>query len=109
MVNQQLLGRFRGSTHRDRFELNTVVGEVCQEYAQRFADQRIALDVDVSRDLWVHVDRTMLATALRKLVENALDAMPNGGELTVTGLMGRLGLEIEVADSGPAIRGAPLR
>ncbi len=105
MANQDLRERFLGPMRRGRFELAEIVREVCDNVTQRLAEQNVLLELDVPDDLWVSVDRTMIATALRKLVDNAVEAMSGGGELTITGVLGRFGLEIEVADSGSGISG----
>jgi signal transduction histidine kinase len=45
----------------------------------------------------------MLRRGLLNLVLNAVDAMPRGGELSLTACRTPAGLEIEVADSGPGV------
>ena len=51
----------------------------------------------------MELDPILMREAFRKLIDNAIEAMPTGGQLTITSLVGRRGLEIEVADSGRGI------
>jgi signal transduction histidine kinase len=48
-------------------------------------------------------DREMLRRCITNLSLNAIDAMPNGGELVITSYSGPHGFELEIADSGPGL------
>jgi len=48
----------------------------------------------------VRADRTLLARALTNLVENALQAMPDGGLLRLAASVSHTGVTIEVQDAG---------
>ncbi len=85
------------------FELDALVLEVCESLAPQFHAQGIDTDLDIPAHLTVTADRDMIRRATLNLILNALDAMPEGGELAVTGLCSCGGVELEIADSGPGI------
>jgi signal transduction histidine kinase len=80
-----------------------VVDDVCASLAPQLSAQDIETVTDVPRNLGILADRNMLRCAILNLTLNALDAMPDGGRLVVTSFIGRNGLELEVADSGPGL------
>lgn len=86
-----------------RLELASLILEVTEAYEDAF--QRCAIDVelDVPHNLWVELDPILIRDAFRKLIDNAVEAMPSGGQLTITSLIGRTGLEIEFADTGRGV------
>jgi signal transduction histidine kinase len=85
------------------FPLDQLVREVCHDLEPQLAAQGIRTDVDIPWGLSITADRDMLRRATLNLILNALDAMPQGGELAVTGMSHRGSVELEIADSGPGI------
>jgi signal transduction histidine kinase len=77
--------------------------EICDSLSPQFTAQGIDADLDVPPQLRVTADRDMLRRAALNLMLNALDAMPQGGKLLVTGTASPCGVELEIADSGPGI------
>ncbi len=72
--------------------------------------QKVRVQLAVPPELpEIRGDRTLLAQAVRNLVQNALQAMPGGGSLTVrAGVFGATGaspshLLVSVSDTGPGI------
>src|SRR5205807_1739560 len=65
--------------------------------------QDIEVELDIPLRLSILADEEMVRRAVLNLVLNALDAMPDGGELLFTGCAGPQGVELEVADSGPGL------
>ncbi|MGM0485966.1 MAG: sensor histidine kinase [Planctomycetota bacterium] len=84
-------------------QLDALVREVCEALSSQFIAQGITTNVDISPSISVPADRDMLRRAVLNLVLNALDAMPAGGELVITGASGSAGVDLEVADSGPGL------
>ncbi len=83
-----------------RLDIASLIAEVSSTYTELFDERRIDVDLDVPHNLWVDLDPVLMRDAFRKLIDNAIEAMPGGGVLVITSLVGRNGLEIEFADSG---------
>ena len=77
--------------------------DVCESLGPQLDAQGIAWQIDAPVMMQMFADREMLRRALLNLVLNAVDVMPQGGELLLTAVQGRRGIELEVADSGPGI------
>jgi signal transduction histidine kinase len=80
------------------FSLRWVVDDVLASVD--LPPQGITARVDIDANLLISADQAMLRRAVMNLVLNACDAMPNGGELVITGCDGANGVELEIADSG---------
>lgn len=92
-----------------RVNLRKLVDDVLDALAPQLDAQGIAITVDVPSGLAARADHDMLRRAVLNLALNALDAMPDGGELTITGVDGLYGCELEIADSGPGLSDEALR
>lgn len=64
----------------------------------------IALEMDIDGALSVPADAVRTADLIRTLVNQAIDEMPDGGDLTVTACQTARGIELEVADTGGDIQ-----
>lgn len=86
-----------------RMELAQLMVDVTSDYSQTLEHKSIDLEVDVPHGLWFDLDAVVMRDAVRKIIDNAIEAMPQGGMLVITSLITRKGLIIEFADSGPGV------
>ncbi|NLE38012.1 MAG: HAMP domain-containing histidine kinase [Pirellulaceae bacterium] len=91
------------------FAVSRLADEVCAALAPRLSAQSIETVIDIPGDQNVLADRDMLRQALTNLAANAVDAMPDGGTLTITSARTEQGLELEVADTGMGLPEATRR
>ena len=101
-------------SHPEKNDLKEVVQDALKIYEGLFAEQSIRVVVKTEEGILpVLIDKDQIKQALRNLINNAVDAMPEGGALTVSA--GREELHdvtymfLRVSDSGPGIarRGPP--
>lgn len=88
---------------RRSFPVRQLVREVCDALLPQLAAQHVRVQTDIADDDLLWADREMLRRAVLNLALNALEAMPDGGELTFTCWSGPRAVELEVADTGPGI------
>jgi signal transduction histidine kinase len=84
-------------------DLRGLVDEVVSSMAPQMSAQRIATKVDVPDYLPLTADQGMLRRAILNLVINAIDAMPDGGDLVITSYSGPHSIDLEIADSGAGL------
>jgi len=108
-VNDLLHFTSQREPRRETFQLRKLVQEVCTSLAPQLDAQAIEAVIDIPGPTHLAADREMLRRALLNLSLNALEAMPEGGQLVFTSYHGSAGVEIEVADSGPGLDEETLR
>lgn len=69
----------------------------------------VCLEVEVDPEIEVPGDRAPTVELVRVLTQQALSVMPDGGDLTVTGLETDHGVELELADTGREVDGRERR
>lgn len=103
-VNDLLHFTANRDPQRGPCRLRQLVSEVCDSLKPQLAAQNVDTSIDIGATLEVSADREMLRRAVLNLLLNALDAMPQGGELVITGCPGlHGGIDLEIADSGPGV------
>ena len=106
---KQIIGRFSDfakmpAPEIEPVDFNRLVPETLRLFEGQLEQAHIAAKLDLARDLRpVPADAEQMARALRNLILNAIDAMPNGGTLTIrtSALAGRI--RLEVSDTGQGL------
>src|SRR5262249_10230807 len=99
-----LLDRARRQSPREVIEPVRLVGRVLEIAQPRLDRGKIAVTVEAPPGLpSIEADTVQLELALLNLVTNAIDAMPQGGNLAMTLTPAAGGIRLQVADSGPGV------
>jgi PAS domain S-box-containing protein len=90
-------------------DINRIVDQVLVLTTHLFAPNRIRLETELGRDLpSIMVDRHMIEQVLMNLILNAVQAMKNGGVLTIRTSVAEGVCHVEVRDTGSGIPPAVL-
>jgi two-component system, NtrC family, sensor kinase len=91
--------------HPLRESVPRLVDGLLPGFSELLRERRVKLRLDIPPDLpEVRVDPIQLEQALVEIVSNALDAMPEGGELRIAAARNGNGeISVEIADTGPGI------
>jgi len=88
---------------RREVDIRRLMESVCTSVAPQVEAQYIRAGVEVPAGLIVHADEEMIRRALLNLLLNSLDAMPNGGELTLAAQRHDRDVRLVCRDSGPGL------
>jgi signal transduction histidine kinase len=89
----------RNQADWQRTNLAAFCQELRQAHAERLQRQHVTVHCQVARELTCEFPRHQVRRILDAWIAEALDEMPEGGELDISVVCGAAGLEIEVADS----------
>ena len=105
----QLLNDFRSLSRREKYNfqltsLAMIAGEIFAMEAENYAAGGIRVEQDFPRDLpLIQADRDKLKQALWNLCKNAVEAMPQGGTLTLDAYSSGADVVLEIGDTGVGI------
>src|SRR3954462_3904527 len=101
---RDLLQRARPHADVHRVDVAAMLTRVAEATRLRLTAARVTLATDLPPDLpSITADETQLELAVLNLMTNALDAMPNGGTLTLAARDDGGRIRIEVSDTGTGI------
>lgn len=89
-----------GQLKIERVAANDLVSEVARGVSDPLIEVRCDLDPAAA---FLKADRAVLMEALRNIVQNAIDAMPEGGRLMFTSLLADGFVELSISDTGQGI------
>ena len=89
--------------HSERFDARDALHELASALDGLFRDRGVSLELAISGDLPVDLDRGQLSRALRNLLVNAAQHTTSGGTVRLAAQRNAGAVEIRVADDGPGI------
>jgi len=85
--------------------LNTVLDEIILLYEKRFREHSVKFKFNPATDLpLVHASKDQLRQVFLNMISNAMDAMPDGGNLTITTAPLEKKVKITITDTGSGIK-----
>lgn len=88
---------------KQSLNVRQLIEEVLSQLAPQLSAQRIESSIEVPFDHTIWADREMLRRAIFNLALNAIDVMPDGGQLCFDAHQADNHYELEIADSGPGL------
>lgn len=109
-IVRSMLDQTRRPTARlERLDLGALLGRLFDTITPTLASKHVTLEADIETDLpSVYADADQLQQVFINLVNNSLDAMPDGGTLRVAAHLDDEGVRVDFADSGSGISEADL-
>jgi signal transduction histidine kinase len=94
--------------HPEPFSARDVLQELASALDGLFRDRGVSLELAISGDLPVELDRGQLTRALRNVLVNAAQHTPSGGTVRLAAQRNADAVEIRVTDDGPGIAAGDL-
>jgi len=102
-VNDLLHFTAERDPHLQTFALRKLIEEVCSSLLPQFEAQGIETVIEISPAQTIAADRDMLRRTALNLLLNAVDAMPDGGRISLSAIDDADFVELKIADSGPGL------
>lgn len=88
------------------FSLRELAEDVFWPLRPQCQRQAVKTTIDIPSNLTITANRKLICRAVENLMRHAIAAMPDGGTLTVTAIVGRDVVELEIADTGASFSDA---
>ena len=103
-LEPQLKALWTINPSHDSVNLTSLIDEILRSDAVRLDTSGVRIDKDTVGELpMIQGDKQLLRHVFLNLFRNAVDAMPNGGVLTVRAVTRKRSLWLEISDTGGAI------
>lgn len=103
MLQQLSLGHTFSSPHLQHLAINQLIDEAVQLSSNQAQNKQVALDKELSDQLWVNVDSTQIVRVLNNLITNAIRATSKRGSIHIRLSKENNGARVEISDTGPGI------
>ena len=101
---QDLLQTTRGNRgHKELCSLAEVIEGGLEPFQATASHQGVTIRQEAPANLELMLERARMERVFMNLIGNALEAMPEGGELTIRAVQKGEDIEIEISDNGPGI------
>jgi len=91
--------------HKKNTDINRLINETVDIFNSQYLKQNIKVSrsLDPSTNLELYVDPVKIKQVLVNLILNAIEAMPEGGELSVSSSLNKDTFQLSISDTGPGI------
>ena len=101
---QDLLQTTRGTRgQRELCSLAEVIDGGLEPFQAAAAHQAVNIRVEVPANLELPLERARIERVFMNLIGNAMEVMPNGGELSIRAIVKEDYVEVQIADNGPGV------
>jgi signal transduction histidine kinase len=101
---QELVDTGRGTpTGAEVCQLKEIITAASEVYAGAAEAQAVAMEIDVSEQIELPLERNRMERVFLNLIDNALEAMPGGGRLRIAAETRDHSVVVRVQDTGPGI------